>query len=175
MKKLRFHPDIIIHSPYIRTLQSAQPTIKKFPGVTVDEWPVQEFIYLPHESYLNSTQSDRQAAVDEYWQQCDPQQKNSDEAESFVEFIVRMEMIIEKLAHSKGTSVVFTHGHVIRAMIWKIITGRLQKDKTGMQQYRSLRQALYIPNAVILKIKLDEPELQMSQLITAHLNPEWQT
>lgn len=169
---IEFQPDIIIHSPYLRTLQSAQPTINKFTGVTVDEWPVQEFIYLPHERYLNSTQSERQATVDEYWQRCDPQLKNSDEAESFVEFIERMETIIEKLAHSKGTSVVFTHGHVIRAMIWKIITGRLQKDKAGMEQYRSLRQALYIPNAVILKITLDEPELQMSQLVTSHLSSE---
>jgi len=168
---INFQPDIIIHSPYLRTLQSAQPTIKKFPGVTVDEWPVQEFIYLPHEKYLNSTQSDRQTAVDEYWLQCDPQQKNSDEAESFVEFIDRMEMLIQQLKHSKGGAVAFTHGHVIRAMIWKIITDRLQKDKTGMAQYRSLRHALYIPNAAILKINLEEPELWMSQLITAHLKP----
>jgi broad specificity phosphatase PhoE len=169
---INFQPDIIIHSPYLRTLQSAQPTINKFPGATVNEWPVQEFIYLPHEKYLNSTQVDRQAAVDEYWQQCDPQQKNSDEAESFVEFIDRMEILIEKLKQSKSHFIMFTHGHVIRAMIWKIITDRLKKDKTGMAQYRSLRHALYIPNAAILKINLDEPELWMSQLITAHLKSE---
>jgi probable phosphoglycerate mutase len=168
-------PDSIIHSPYIRSLQSAQPTINKYPGVTVDEWPVQEFVYLPHEKFQNSTQTDRQTAVDEYWQQCDPQQKNSDEAESFVEFIDRMERMIALLWHSSDHIIVFTHGHVIRAMIWKIITGRLQKDKTGMQQYRSLRQALYIPNAVILKINLRGPELQMSQLITAHIKSVLQT
>lgn len=167
-----FQPDSIIHSPYLRAMQSAQPTIIKFPEVTIEEWPVQEFIYLPHEKYLNSTQADRRTAVDEYWQQCDPQQKNADEAESFVEFIDRMEMTIEQLKHFKGRVIVFTHGHVIRAMIWKIITGRLQKDKTGMAQYRSLRHALYIPNAVILKINLDDPELYMSQLITAHLTSE---
>lgn len=165
-------PDIILHSPYIRAVQSAQPTINKFPGVTVDESPVQEFVYLPHEKYLNTTQTRRQAAVDEYWQQCNPQQKNSNEAESFAEFIDRIEMVIEKLRHSKGRVIVFTHGHVMRAVIWKIITGNLQKDKAGMEQYRSMRHALYIPNAVILKINLDEPELQMSQLITAHLKPE---
>jgi broad specificity phosphatase PhoE len=165
-------PDSIIHSPYIRTLQSAQATILKYPGATVEQWLVQEFIYLSHEKYRNSTQAERKSVVDDYWQQCDPQQKNSDEAESFIEFIDRMDMIIEKLKHREDHVIVFTHGHVIRAMIWKIITGRLAKDKTGMQQYRSLRHALYIPNAVILKISLDGPEMQMSQLITAHLNPE---
>lgn len=118
-----FQPDIIIHSPYLRALQSAKPTINKFPEVTIDEWPVQEFIYLPHEKYLNTTQADRRSAVDEYWQQCDPQQKNFEEAESFVEFIDRMELMIEKLKQNKGPVIVFTHGHVIRVMIWKIITG----------------------------------------------------
>jgi len=165
-------PDIIIHSPYIRTLQSAQPTINKFPGATVDEWPVQEFIYLPHEKYLNSTQSDREPAVDEYWKQCDSWQKNSDEAESFIEFFDRMDIIFQQLKHINGHAIVFTHGHVIRAMIWKIITGSLQKDKIGMEKYRSLRHALYIPNAVILKINMDGSDLCMSQMITTHLNPK---
>jgi broad specificity phosphatase PhoE len=167
-----FKPELIVHSPYLRAKQSAQPAIYRFPEVIVDEWPVQEFIYLPHEKYLNSTQAERQTEVDDYWQQCDPQQKNADEAESFVEFIDRMEQFIENLKHHNERVIVFTHGHVIRTIIWKIITGRLQKDKKGMAQYRSLRHALPIPNAAILKIDLKGPELYMSQLITAHLDTE---
>jgi len=168
-------PDRIIHSPFIRSLQSAQPTINRFPAATVEQWPVQEFIYLPYEKYRGTTRADRKAAVDAYWQQCDPQQKNSAEAESFVEFIDRMETISEKLKRCKGSVIIFTHGHVIRAMMWKIMIGRLAKDKNAMLRYRSLRHALYIPNAVILKINLDEPVFQMSQLITSHLKPELRT
>jgi broad specificity phosphatase PhoE len=169
---IQCRPDIIIHSPYTRALQSAQATINKFPDVTVDEWPVQEFVYLPDEKYLNSTQADRLAAVNEYWEQCDPEQKASDEAESFIEFIDRIEIMVEKLMRRKDHVIVFTHGHVIRAVIWKIITGALKNNTIGMAQYRSLRQAIYIPNAAILKIRLDEQELQMSQLITRHIKPE---
>ena len=83
-----------------------------------------------------------------------------------------MEMIVEKLMRRQDHIIVFTHGHVIRAMIWKIITGTLKKDTIGMAQYRGLRNAIYIPNAAILKIRLDEQELQMSQLITSHIKPE---
>jgi probable phosphoglycerate mutase len=165
-------PDIIIHSPYTRALQSAQATINKFPGVTVEEWPVQEFVYLPHEKYLNTTEDDRLQATNQYWEECDPKKKASDEAESFADFINRMETIIEKLMNRRDHIIVFTHGHVIRAMIWKIITGTLKKDAVGMAQYRSLRQAIFIPNAAILKIRLDEQELQMSQLISCHIKPE---
>ena len=162
-------PDIIVHSPYIRTLQSARMTMDKFPDVPVEEWPVQEFIYLPHETYRQTTQADRRDAVSEYWQQNKPALKNSDEAESFIEFIDRMRLLVEKLDSRKGHVIVFTHGHVIRAMIWKVITGELNNDETAMMRYRSLRRALSIPNAAILKLSLDEQELQMSQLITSHL------
>ncbi len=168
-------PDIIIHSAYTRAQQTAQPTIEKFPACIVEEWPVEEFVYLHHEKYLNTTKHDRGVDVDQYWEECNPVRKDSDDAESFVDFIDRMEMIVEKLMHIEGHIMVFTHGHVIRAMIWRILTGRLQKDKTAMAQYRSLRYALYIPNAAILKISLAASEMQMSQLITAHLNPELQT
>jgi 2,3-bisphosphoglycerate-dependent phosphoglycerate mutase len=166
---INHRPDIIIHSPFIRTLQSARMTMDKFPDVTVEEWPVQEFIYLPHEKYKHTTQADRQVAVSEYWRQNKPALKTSVEAESFIEFIDRMQCLVEKLVSTKGHVIVFTHGHVIRAMIWKVITGVLKDDETAMLRYRSLRQALRIPNAAILKISLDEQELQMSQLITTHL------
>jgi len=166
---IRHRPDIIIHSTYLRSLQSAEETIKKFNDVTVEEWPVHEFIYLPHIKYLNTTQADRMDAVKDYWQQCEPALKTSAETESFVDFIERMKMLVDKLRWTSGNVIVFTHGHVIRAMIWKIITGTLQSDKSAMSQYRCLRQALAISNAAILKISLDEQELQMSQLITAHL------
>ena len=162
-------PDIIVHSPYIRTLQSARMTMDKFPDVPVEEWPVQEFIYLHHEAYRQTTQADRQPAVTEYWQQNSPALKASLEAESFIEFIDRMRLLVEKLVSRKGHVIIFTHGHVIRAMIWKVITGALNNDEAAMMRYRSLRQALPVPNAAILKITLDELELQMSQLITAHL------
>lgn len=172
---IQCRPDIIVHSPFKRALQSAQATINKFPDVIVDVWPVHEFIYLPDEKYLNTTQANRLAAVNNYWQECNPEQKNAVNAESFTEFIDRMEMIVKKLMNRHDHIIVFTHGHVIRAMIWKIITGTLKKDTIGMAQYRSLRNAIYIPNAAILKIRLDEQELQMSQLITSHIKPELST
>ena len=62
----------------------------------MDDWPVHEFIYLPDEKYLNPTQADRVAGVNDYWQECNPQQKNAANAESFTEFVDRMEMIVWK-------------------------------------------------------------------------------
>ena len=166
-------PDIIIHSAYTRAWQTAEPTIQKFPDSIVQEWPVQEFVYLSHVRYMETTKADRRVDVDLYWDECNPVRKDSADAESFAEFIDRVGMIAEKLTHNEGRIMMFTHGHVIRAMLWRVLTGRLQKDKAAMAQYRSLRQALYIPNAAILKISVDAmDEVWMSPLITAHLTPE---
>src|SRR4051794_23129291 len=39
-------PVAIITSPYLRAVQSAQPTIRRFPQARLEEWPVHEFTYL---------------------------------------------------------------------------------------------------------------------------------
>ena len=116
-------PDLIIHSPYIRTLQSAQSLINKFPETPIEEWPVQEFVYLAAETYLNTTQVERKSYVNRYWKECNPTIKSVDSAESFDEFINRMEMIIEKLEQRSDYVIVFTHGHSIRAMIFTTMKG----------------------------------------------------
>jgi hypothetical protein len=47
--------------------------------------------------------------------------------------------------------------------------GTLSKDVVAMEKYRSLRDAIRIPNSAILKIRLNDQESEMSQLITHHL------
>ena len=39
-------PELIVHSPYIRTLETATPLIERFPIAKVEEWPIHEFTYL---------------------------------------------------------------------------------------------------------------------------------
>lgn len=39
-------PELIVMSPFIRAQDTAAPTLRKFPGVPVEVWPVEEFTYL---------------------------------------------------------------------------------------------------------------------------------
>ncbi|WP_367161082.1 phosphoglycerate mutase family protein (plasmid) [Kozakia baliensis] len=39
-------PDLIVHSPFLRTYQTAAPTIARYPDAPVVVWPIQEFTYL---------------------------------------------------------------------------------------------------------------------------------
>src|SRR5262245_37165828 len=48
-------PSLIVTSPYIRTQQSAEPTIRRFPMVPREQWEVQEFTYLTPARYKDTT------------------------------------------------------------------------------------------------------------------------
>src|SRR5215470_7931926 len=52
-------PALIVTSPYIRTQQSAKPTIQRFPTARQEQWEVQEFTYLSPARYMDTTADDR--------------------------------------------------------------------------------------------------------------------
>jgi broad specificity phosphatase PhoE len=54
-------PDVIVVSSYIRTVQTAEPLTSRFPNVSVQEWPVQEFTYLDPALCASTTYSERKA------------------------------------------------------------------------------------------------------------------
>lgn len=39
-------PDLVVMPPFLRTWQTAEPTMSRFPDMQVETWPVQEFSYL---------------------------------------------------------------------------------------------------------------------------------
>ncbi|MCL1962490.1 MAG: histidine phosphatase family protein, partial [Desulfovibrionaceae bacterium] len=49
-------PSLIVTSPYLRTRQTAAPTMERFPDVPVEVWPIEEFTYL-QPSRWNGTRS----------------------------------------------------------------------------------------------------------------------
>src|SRR5947209_5845813 len=69
---LHAEPDLIVVSPYVRARQTAEPAIRRFPRARVEEWPVQEVQYLDPALCVDTTQEERRALSDAYWQRCDP-------------------------------------------------------------------------------------------------------
>ncbi len=65
-------PDLIITSPYMRTKQTAEPTLQRFPDVLHEEWPVHEFTYLTRFLDQPTTISDRRPTVNAFRQRRDP-------------------------------------------------------------------------------------------------------
>jgi broad specificity phosphatase PhoE len=104
-------PSLIVVSGYLRTRLTAEPTRRRFPDVPVEQWPVHEFTYLAPARCQSTTATQRRPWVDEYWDLADPAYRDGPGAESFAEFISRVESVSAGLARLDPPYrlLVFTH------------------------------------------------------------------
>lgn len=117
-------PSRFVVSSYLRTQQSAAPSIARFPTVPVETWPIHEFTYLAASQYDGTTSAERLTGVANYWERCDPNYRDGLGSETFEEFVQRVDQFIVRLqATSDLDLAVFTHGHFIRATMMRLRTG----------------------------------------------------
>lgn len=107
-------PELIIVSNYLRTHQTAAPMMARFPQVQVAQWDnTREFTFLSPANYNNTTASERKPYVEGYWRRGDAKFVDGVGAESFDDFIYRVNATISKLEelHGNGLKSVFIFGH----------------------------------------------------------------
>ncbi len=152
-------PSLIVSSKYLRTKQTAQPTVRHFPGAIWEEWPdVHEFTYLSWSHSGGTTEQERQRYVDEFWQRNDPFYADG-EGETFIQFMSRVTSALERLRFcEKDFIALFTHGYFMRAVWWYLHNRPTRIDSKSMEDFYRLRFALDIPNGAILPIKLQGRE-----------------
>ena len=110
-------PDLIVVSPYLRTRQTAAPSLERFPDVPVETWPVQEFTYLSPGRCVGTTAAQRRPLVEAYWQRCDASAVDGEGAESFTAMLQRVRALRERLAtHPAGFILVFMHGQIMQGL-----------------------------------------------------------
>lgn len=145
-------PELIIHSTYLRARQTAQPFMAKMPHVPVEEWPVHEVQYLDPAHCVGTTQDERRLLARDYWVKCDPNYA-APGAESFVLFIGRVREALDALAsrHEKHT-VVFAHGHVMRAVAWLLLFKPSALDVAAMRHFRNFMEGYPVPNCSVQEL-----------------------
>ncbi|RSU63251.1 histidine phosphatase family protein [Sphingomonas sp. S-NIH.Pt1_0416] len=111
-------PSLIVTSPYLRTRQTAEATIQRFPAVPVEVWPIEEFTYLQPSRWNGTRSSERMPHLERYWTDADPAYCDGEGAESFGALLRRAEAALARLATlpSSGLAYVFGHGQFIQAV-----------------------------------------------------------
>ncbi len=167
-------PDLIALSPFIRTHQTAQPLIERFPAVPVTEWPVQEFTMLATHHWDGSTVHERRPAARAYWERGDPFYRDGEGAESLVDLMERVRQTRALIDQQKGgVVVVFSHGEFIRAFWWRMLFGYEPiTDADGMRRFHSFVYAFRYPNCGILTFHFDGDQVWNSPICAAHIAPE---
>lgn len=154
-ERLTAPPTLIVCSAYRRAAETAEPTRRRFPGVPVETWPVQELTCLASDACRDTTTAERRGAVDAYWQAADPHRVEGEGAESFAAFLARVEEVWERLRRiGAGRVVVFTHRKFISALLWTGLSPRSGLSSRRMRHYRGFDQSLPVPNGAQVDIEL---------------------
>lgn len=165
-------PSLIVYSKFMRTKQTAQPTIDEFFDVPRQIWPdVREFTYLAQEKCQSTTRQQRRPLTNEFWNTGDPDYRDGDEAESFRQFLTRVSGVLERLRYSKEDFIaVFTHGQFIQATLWILETSPTHLDEQSKAAFRQFCAARPISTGAIQEINLwGRSEFRISDPITSHL------
>lgn len=139
-------PDLIVMSPFERAQHTALPTIQRFPGVTVEVWPVAEFTYLSPARCANTTAADRRPWVEAYWRSAEPDFTGGAGTEAFSGLIARARSALVRLRGRPGNVAVFGHGQFMQAVRWLIVDAPEKIDSNSMRSFRQFDLANPISN-----------------------------
>jgi 2,3-bisphosphoglycerate-dependent phosphoglycerate mutase len=166
-------PDLIITSSYLRTQQTAKPTLARFPSVPHENWSVEEFTYLALDGV--TTFNERRPKVEDFWTRLEPAFDNGKGTESFIQFITRVQGVWYELRSSKKEFIaVFSHEQFIRAVVWLLLNNKMETDP-GLcpdckERFRSFLKSSPMPNGAITPVLLQEDhEARIGGMITSHL------
>lgn len=168
-------PDLLILSPYLRTRETAAPTLQAFPGTQTAEWPVQEFTYIAPERYRGTTVDDRRSFVRDYWARLDPDFRDGEGAESFRDLVERLERVAEMLReiHQAGPGrflAIFSHGQFIRSFLWWSLRGDRDIDERAMAQFLGFLRGMVVPNCGIVPVRVGDDGLRWGGIRVGHLD-----
>ena len=163
-------PSLIVTSPYIRTKQTAQPTIERFASTPQAEWFVHEFTYLSLDRRHNTTALERLPMSEAYWERCDPNYVDGVGAESFADMIQRVQDFRQKIYRLEDEfTAIFTHETFIRAFLWLMFSGTIDISSKAMEEFHAFIKSLRIPNCGILKLECRNSDIWLNGFCTSHL------
>ncbi len=151
-----FAPDLVVTSSYLRTVQTAEPLLNRFPKTPVSEWEIHEFTFLSGEKYRGTTEKDRLEAVQRYWALGDASYLDGDGAESFAAFMLRVEVMLAQIRQLEpGFTVIFSHGYVMKALLWRLLF-RPESDPTLLiGPFTQLHRLLQVNNTTVFPLTVE--------------------
>lgn len=148
-----FAPGLIASSPYLRARQTASPLISRFPMARTDILPIQEFTYLAPTNWRGSTPADRRPAVEAFWRRADPDRCDGDGAESFAQFVARIDACLGWIQRGSVAPIVLvSHEMFIRGVMWRRVHATVPITLEAMREFRASLIASPMANLAITAV-----------------------
>ena len=149
-------PSRFVVSGYRRAQQTAEPALARHPHVPVETWPVHEFTFLSPDRYAGTSPAMRKPAVDAYWAAADAHAVMGEGAESFAQFMARVQATRAQLAECpSGVMVVFSHKKFLNALRWLWLTGDAPASTSRMVRFREFDHAMPFANGAVAEVRLE--------------------
>jgi probable phosphoglycerate mutase len=148
-------PNLVVTSPYIRTQQTAQPTIDRFLDVPIEVWTIQEFTYLQPSRWNGTRSIERLPYIEAYWKNADPDYCDGEGAESFSALLCRASDTLSRLKNMADDSLtyIFSHGQFIQA-VRSLVRSREMKEQERMREFWQ-KDNPAIANAELVRVEWD--------------------
>jgi broad specificity phosphatase PhoE len=162
-------PTLFLHSPFLRTRQTAEPLLQRFPDVPVEEWPIHEFTYLEPTRHNGTNETQQMPHILKYWERPDPAYLDGPGAETFTQFLDRARSAIlrfAQIAHG-GCVVVFTHGFMMQAIRLLLLFPNAT-DAELMRNFRRFHSNNFVENTQVVEFEVREGRIKLVGQL--HLN-----
>lgn len=155
-RALPSRPDLVVVSPFVRTQQTAEPFLQRIDKMRVEVLDVQEFTYLSTERCRNTTYLERKPLVAEFWQRNDPSYCDGGNAESFAEFIGRVDRFIDYVRDEETRlAYVFTHEQFIKGLMFRVYFENATVDANFMSGFCQFMNSFKVSNVAVIRSLLD--------------------
>lgn len=148
-------PQLIVVSPFLRTLETAQPLLDRWPNVPLQTWPIQELVYLSPNRYAAATPSEQHLMKETYWQHLDPFFYDGQDTETFANFVERINNFHLRLAVCDGFTLIIGHGQFFKAYLLAL-QQPYTATKEWMEYFHNEEISQPLRNCEIIKLELEK-------------------
>lgn len=141
-------PDYLIVSPLPRTRETAEAIQVLWPNTAMEYWPIFEFNYI---SCARMQSADRKLWIKNYWELADPEFSDTQDTESFAEFLGRVAQFYEQVIQLEGFVVAVGHGQFFKAFLMGLQSG-FEASPQWMRQFRAEETRHPIHNGEIIRL-----------------------
>lgn len=146
-------PSAIYHSQMLRTRQTAQPFCDHY-GIAPSELALlNELSCLGFATVKGLMGEQRSKIAQQYWSSADIHHRDAADADSFADFLARIDDFIALAPTLPDNSLCFGHGQWIGLLAWRLLGCQVENNR-DMQKFRQFQTAMPMTNTVVYRLDI---------------------
>jgi broad specificity phosphatase PhoE len=144
-------PERVIVSGMLRTQQTAAPYCAHTGVEAAIDETLNEFSLVDHNLIQGMDGAQRRAFVHDYWNRPNPQRRWGAGADTFVEFVGRVDTFLASVQRHEPSTIVFGHGIWLAMLKWRLM-GNSAITPSDMLGFRAYSDSLEIANCAVFSL-----------------------